>query len=43
MAARPRGDILIASGVDTKGTNNAPGLKEEFNPKGKGKQKAGKK
>ena len=38
-----KGDILIASGVDTKGTQNAPGLREGFNPKGKGEANAGKK
>jgi choice-of-anchor C domain-containing protein len=38
-----KGEILIASGVDTKGTQNAPGLKEGFNPKGKGEERAGKK
>jgi hypothetical protein len=35
--------ILIASGIDNKGTHNAPGLKGEFNPKGKGAEHAGKK
>lgn len=38
-----KGDVLIASGVDTKGIRNSPGLLEPFNPKSAAAGKAGKK
>ncbi len=38
-----KADILIGSGVPGKGLANAPGLQEEFNPKSKAAENAGKK
>jgi hypothetical protein len=38
-----KGDVLIASGVDTKGIRSSPGLLEPFNPRSAAPGKAGKK